>query len=1164
MDREARGSGDGFAGDAADGDSGDWLRERRVSDLLANVPGMVYRCRNERGWPMAFVSEACAELTGYDPAALEGDEVSWGEDVIAEDERETVWETVQSETESEGTFSVTYRIETAGGESRWVRDDGRGIFEDGTLVGIEGVIVDITERKRLESELDEVFGRVSDAFFALDEEWRFTYLNERAHELINPEGRQLAGKDVWEEFPDALGRKFKEKYERAMYEQETVAFEEYYPGPLDRWFEVRAYPSETGLSVYFRDVTERKEREQELERYETIVETIPDGAYVLDEDHRFVALNGTFAEMTGYDREELLGRDAEVVSTERGHERGMELREKLRAGDIDVAVLEEELEPSDGESFDVELRFTDLRDDDGTFRGTAGAVRDITERKERQRELELFRNLLDRSSDAVLVSDPETGRILDVNDTAARRLNYDREDLLELTIPDIETEMTSQADWHSFIEDLRAEGRTTFRGSHERQDGSTFPVEVNVSYVELNREYVLSMARDVTERKEYERELQRKERRYEAVFEDPNILVGLLDPDGTVLDINRTAMEYVDADLDAVTGEPFWETPWWGDSGAASDEVREWVERAADGEYVDFEADLARPDGEQYAIEGYFRPVTNDEGEVVSIIVSDRDVTERKRRERALEENERRYRALAEHFPNGIVTLFDHDYEYTLAAGRGFETISSDPADLEGRTFDEVWDGATAERLRPALESALDGEERSVELDYEGREWILHAAPVTDEDGEVFAGMTMAQDLTERRAYERRLEESEQRLQALNRLNEVVRDISDAVIEQSTRDEIEQIACERLAESDSYEFAWVGETDPAAQSIDRRAMAGVDGYLDDVSISIDADEAESEGPTGRALRTGEIQTLQHVRESPEYDPWRGIAEEYGFRASAAIPIRHEDTVFGVLNVYTDRPDGFEQEERTVIDHLGEILGHAIASVQRKQALMSDTVVELELGVPDVVEDLGVDIDRLEVDRTVPIGDGAFLVYGRTESLADVEALVESLDYWEEATAVDEESDPVRFQARLSEPPMLSAIAGVGGSIERAVVTDGDYRMTVHLPESADVRTVIDTVQDVYPQADALARRQVSASEASAQQISDDWMEELTDRQLTAIEVAYFSGFFEWPRGSSGEEVAESLGVSSPTFHQHVRSAERKLFDVVLSEAGTGPGTRRAE
>jgi len=269
---------------------------------------------------------------------------------------------------------------------------------------------------------------------------------------------------------------------------------------------------------------------------------------------------------------------------------------------------------------------------------------------------------------------------------------------------------------------------------------------------------------DITEREERERALERTERRFDAIFEDPNILVGLLEPDGTVLDINQTAMEYIDADLDEVTGEPFWETPWWGEG----DEVREWTERAASGEYVNFEADLTRPDGQQYTLEGFFRPVTDDDGEVVSIIVSDRDVSARREYERQLVESERRYRTLAEAFPNGLVTLYDEDLHYALAAGRAFEELPVSPEDLEGRTPDEAWGEDVGDAIEPAFEAALDGEEESVEVSYAGREWLVHAVPITDERGDVFAGMTMAQNVTEQKEREQKLEETVAKLEESN------------------------------------------------------------------------------------------------------------------------------------------------------------------------------------------------------------------------------------------------------------------------------------------------------------------------------------------------------------------------------------------------------------
>lgn len=130
-------------------------REQQLSALMENVPGMVYRCRNERGWPMKFVSDACQTLSGYDPSALEEGEITWGEDVVVEADRETLWNEIQTAADGQGTFSETYRIETATGDRRWVRDHGRiAVDETDGDRWIEGIISDVTERKRLETELE--------------------------------------------------------------------------------------------------------------------------------------------------------------------------------------------------------------------------------------------------------------------------------------------------------------------------------------------------------------------------------------------------------------------------------------------------------------------------------------------------------------------------------------------------------------------------------------------------------------------------------------------------------------------------------------------------------------------------------------------------------------------------------------------------------------------------------------------------------------------------------------------------------------------------------------------------------------------------------------------------------------------------------------------------
>jgi PAS domain S-box-containing protein len=137
--------------------------------------------------------------------------------------------------------------------------------ETGTIYAVAH---DITQRKRLEQlqqdsreEVTRLLESVTDAFYALDLDWRFTYLNREAENLLGRTREQLLGKNVWREFPEAVKGKFYSEYHAALEENTTRSFTEFYP-PLDTWFEVRVYPSPAGLSVYFRNINERIQMEE--------------------------------------------------------------------------------------------------------------------------------------------------------------------------------------------------------------------------------------------------------------------------------------------------------------------------------------------------------------------------------------------------------------------------------------------------------------------------------------------------------------------------------------------------------------------------------------------------------------------------------------------------------------------------------------------------------------------------------------------------------------------------------------------------------------------------------------------------------------------------------------------------------------------------------------
>ncbi|TYL38710.1 histidine kinase [Natronococcus pandeyae] len=202
-----------------------------------------------------YVNDAYADLYRYDPDEMLG--MHW-EALCPEDVVDEIHEDVFPRLSSGGTWT---------GEAIGLRSDGTQFVEDHSLSmtddgGMVCVVRDVTKQRRLEEELGEVYSRITDAFIGLDPDWTFTHANDRAADLIGAESQELIGRSLWEAFPDAEST-LESKFRTAMATQEPASFEEYVPS-LDAWFEVNAYPSETGLSVYFRDVTEQKTFEREL------------------------------------------------------------------------------------------------------------------------------------------------------------------------------------------------------------------------------------------------------------------------------------------------------------------------------------------------------------------------------------------------------------------------------------------------------------------------------------------------------------------------------------------------------------------------------------------------------------------------------------------------------------------------------------------------------------------------------------------------------------------------------------------------------------------------------------------------------------------------------------------------------------------------------------
>jgi PAS domain S-box-containing protein len=166
-----------------------------------------------------------------------------------------------------GVFDSEYRIVLPGGTLRWVGARGRVLTgPDGAAVRMLGAAYDTTSRREGEVQLERVMESMATAFLALDEQWRFTYVNAEAERILGRTRDELVGHVVWDLFPAAVGSQFEESYRHTLTTGEPTTFEAYYPAPLDAWYEVRAWRNLDGLAVYFLDVTARRRLQEQFDQ----------------------------------------------------------------------------------------------------------------------------------------------------------------------------------------------------------------------------------------------------------------------------------------------------------------------------------------------------------------------------------------------------------------------------------------------------------------------------------------------------------------------------------------------------------------------------------------------------------------------------------------------------------------------------------------------------------------------------------------------------------------------------------------------------------------------------------------------------------------------------------------------------------------------------------
>lgn len=612
--------------------------------VLAAVSDCLWSAEiDEHGeWHYRYYSPAAEKITGRPTSFFLNEPAGWF-GITHPDDRPRVVSAAQrlanglSEHE-EG----EYRIARPDGEVRWVRDSAVAT-RAGEAIRIDGVVSDITARKRAEEELRESENRyrtylnsATDAFFVYDWQGRLVDVNREACVTLGYAREELIGKEVLDIVvrDESVETDIRPRLEAG----ETMFFESQYRRKDGSVFsvDVRIRPfQQAGVRfalVSARDTTQRKRAEEELRQAETRFRSFVDHAsdlfLVHDQQGRILDANREAWESLGYTREEIIGMHPNDFDRGPVTPPTPVTKARLEAGE--TVTFESELLRKDGSTFPVEWRIRQYQHGENWF--ALSSARDISERKRAEEELRQaetrFRTFVDHATDAFFVMDVDTGAILDVNRRACENLGYTREELIGKTLLFFDVDLTIEWIKQNLRPRTEAGENVTFETHHRRKDGIVFPVEVRSRRFEYGGQaVVLSLALDITERRRAENELRASESRFRTLVDHATDAFFLRSDDGKLLDVNKQACESL-----GYTREALLEMIVEDFDPKVDEALLKWIyERLDAGEVFAFESLHRRKNGTMFPVEVRVRPFWQD-GRRLSLSLV-RDISERKRAE---------------------------------------------------------------------------------------------------------------------------------------------------------------------------------------------------------------------------------------------------------------------------------------------------------------------------------------------------------------------------------------------------------------------------------------------------------------------------------------------------------------------------------------------------
>ncbi|MGL5063955.1 MAG: methyl-accepting chemotaxis protein, partial [Microcoleus sp.] len=648
----------------------------------------------------------------------------------------------------------------------------------GNIIGVLGFCRDITQRRESEQQLlrlQAILEATTDWVGMADSQHRTIYLNRAAREMLKVGvDSDLAGVSISDvTSPKSIDTIVKVGIPAACRDGvwsgetiwQTLDGEEI---PVSQV--IIAHKSESGevefVSTIARNITNRKRVEQTLQQNLQMLDLASDALIIRELDGTIAYWNQGAEKMYGWTKHEAVGQ---LTHT---------LFQTIFPQSLETILAQlEERDYWEGElihntNYNTKItafsRWTLQRDDRGKPKAILETNNDITQRKQTEIEKQRLISIVNSSSDFIGMATME-GEPFYLNAAGIELVGLN-------SLEDLHAKSTREfffaEDLKQFTEEIMPSVKETgywqgeFRFKHFRT-GESIPVDYSVFTVkhpETDEPIGLAtVTRDISDRKRSEQLLRDRERLFRAIFDQSFQFIGLLKPDGTVLQANQTALTAAGVPLTEVAGKPFPETPWWQISAETKQQVQEAIVKAATGEIVRYEVDVLVGDGVA-TIDFSLKPITDDSGNVVLLIPEGRDISDRKALERELRVRQARFDAFFAAAPAGM--FITDDKLRFMQFNEKLSQLGGQPAsEYIGKTIWEI-EPEMAPTLGPLYQKVLNSNEAilNIELSHATtaqpdvmRDWLSSYFPLPGEDGKPIGIGAFILEVTDRKNLEREL-----------------------------------------------------------------------------------------------------------------------------------------------------------------------------------------------------------------------------------------------------------------------------------------------------------------------------------------------------------------------------------------------------------------------